>query len=77
MEREIEASNIKDKEGALKTYRSAVVGKSNNEARVIAAEILNKPVAWDWDSPRTREGYYHYTGGIDVSRRKQCNASIV
>ena len=82
--KEIEGSSLKDKIGALKTYNEAAKGKSNNEARAIAADILNKPVAWDWDgkfvatrlflgtnwsplAPRTREGYYHYTGGIEVS----------
>ncbi|KAJ2923056.1 hypothetical protein H1R20_g14036, partial [Candolleomyces eurysporus] len=47
--KEIEASSIKDKEGALKTYNEAAKGKSNNEARAIAADILNKQVSWDWD----------------------------
>ncbi|KAJ2934301.1 hypothetical protein H1R20_g2759, partial [Candolleomyces eurysporus] len=43
--KEIETSSIKDKEGALKTYNEAAKGKSNNEARAIAADILNKQQA--------------------------------
>ncbi|KAF5332559.1 hypothetical protein D9611_005088 [Ephemerocybe angulata] len=70
VEQEIGTSNIKDKEGALKTYREAAKGKSNSEARIIAADILNKPVSWDWDAPRTREGYYHYTGGIEAAIKR-------
>ncbi|TEB38633.1 isocitrate lyase [Coprinellus micaceus] len=70
VEREIESSNLNDKEGALKTYNEAAKGKSNSEARLIAADILNKPVSWDWDAPRTREGYYHYTGGIEAAIKR-------
>lgn len=70
MEREIGSSNLNDKEGALKTYKEAAKGKSNSEARLIAADILNKPVSWDWDAPRTREGYYHYTGGIEAAIKR-------
>jgi len=67
---EIEASELKDKKGALEAYTTAVQGKSNGEARDIAAEILGKPVFWDWDAPRTREGYYHYTGGIKAAIKR-------
>ncbi|KAH9178839.1 isocitrate lyase [Lactarius sanguifluus] len=54
----------------LEHYREAASGKPNTEARNIAAEIVGSEIDWDWDLPRTREGYYHTTGGIDgaVSR---------
>lgn len=74
--------SIKGKDAVYGSYLAAVDGKSNNEAREIAADILGEPVFWDCDRkslanqhvrllnyllvPRTREGYYHYTGGIEV-----------
>jgi isocitrate lyase len=42
-----------------------VKGKSNPEARAIARGILGTEVFWDWDNPRTREGYYRLQGGIE------------
>lgn len=76
------------KESALKHYLEAVDGKSNTEARDIAADILGERIRWDWDRefstpsilspinlipskvPKTREGYYHYTGGIDAAIKR-------
>lgn len=50
-------------------YRKAVAGKqlSNTEARAIARGILGKDIHFDWDAPRTREGYYRLKGGCDCS----------
>ncbi|GJJ09939.1 hypothetical protein Clacol_004163 [Clathrus columnatus] len=47
-------------------YKKAVDGKSNSEARLVAREILGKDVFWDWDIPRTKEGFYHTTGGNEA-----------
>ncbi|KAI0001743.1 isocitrate lyase and phosphorylmutase [Russula vinacea] len=55
------------KASALERYREAAAGKSNTEARDIAADIIGSQVDWDWDLPRTREGYYHTTGGVDAA----------
>lgn len=75
--------SIQDKPTTLKAYFAAADGKSIAEARDIAADIVGEPVFWDCDResslrlflallifltvPRTREGYYHYTGGIEVA----------
>jgi isocitrate lyase len=40
---------IKDKSAAFKTYLAAVDGKSNNEARDVAADIVGVPIFWDCD----------------------------
>lgn len=50
------------KELATKFLRE-VQGKSNTEARALAKGITGVDIAWDWDSPRTREGYYRLQGG--------------
>jgi isocitrate lyase len=70
VEAAIENSNIQDKAGAYQTYLAAVSGKSNSAARSIAADILREEVYWDWDAPRTREGYYHYTGGVEAAIKR-------
>ncbi|GAA5959522.1 hypothetical protein JCM21900_004528 [Sporobolomyces salmonicolor] len=55
-------------------YKSRVAGEgiivSNREARVIAKEICGEEVAWDWDLPRTKEGYYHYRGGLPAALKR-------
>ncbi|KAH7107162.1 isocitrate lyase and phosphorylmutase [Auriculariales sp. MPI-PUGE-AT-0066] len=66
----IASSSLSGKDGAVKKYLEAVDRKSNYDARQIATDILGKPVFWDWDLPRTREGYYHYTGGIEAAIRR-------
>jgi len=70
VEAAIANSNIQDKAGAYQTYLSAVAGKSNSAARSIATDILGEQVYWDWDAPRTREGYYHYTGGVEAAIKR-------
>jgi len=67
----IETSAIHDKEAATKAYLKAVEGKSNADARDIAKDILGEPIFWDWDLPKTREGYYHYTGGIEAAIKRE------
>ena len=49
VEKEIKASKIRDKSAAYQHYLSAVAGKSNNEAREIAKDVLGESVFWDWD----------------------------
>ena len=52
-----------NKQGLIEEYRVAVKGKTNSEARSIAKGLTGVDIHWDWDSPRTREGYYRYKGG--------------
>ena len=52
-----------DKPGLIRKYRGTVKGKSNSEARAIAKTLIGVDVFWDWDAPRTREGFYRYQGG--------------
>ncbi|KAK2070017.1 hypothetical protein P8C59_004553 [Phyllachora maydis] len=50
-------------------YRAAVAGRrlSNPEARAAARAVLGTDVHFDWDAPRTREGYYRLQGGCDCA----------
>ena len=48
-------------------YLKAAKGKSNSEARAIARGITGVDIYWDWDLPRTREGYYRLQGGCQCA----------
>jgi isocitrate lyase len=52
-----------NKKGLVAQYLSAAKGKSNTEARAIAKGVTGVDIYWDWDLPRTREGYYRLQGG--------------
>ncbi|KAK4042707.1 isocitrate lyase [Parachaetomium inaequale] len=65
----IAASGASNARGLADQYRQAVRGKqlSHTEARAVARGILGKDIFFDWDAPRTREGYYRLKGGCDCS----------
>ncbi|KAK1770854.1 isocitrate lyase and phosphorylmutase [Phialemonium atrogriseum] len=68
----IKAGSYPDPEGLAARYRAAVTvaGKpplSNGEARAVARSLLGVDVHFDWDAPRTREGYYRLKGGCDCA----------
>ena len=52
-----------NKKELIATFLRDVQGKSNREARAIAKGITGLDIPWDWDAPRTREGYYRLQGG--------------
>jgi len=53
-------------EAKVKEYLQLANGKSNLEARAIAKKITGKDIFWDWDAPRSREGFYRYLGGTEA-----------
>jgi isocitrate lyase len=59
----IKASVYPNKKELVAKFLRNVQGKSNTEARALAKGITGVDIAWDWDSPRTREGYYRLQGG--------------
>lgn len=56
-----------NKQALIDEYMKQSKGKSNQEARAIAKGITGVDIYFDWDSPRTREGYYRYQGGVDCA----------
>jgi isocitrate lyase len=56
-----------DKASLIAKYKQAAKGKSNSESRAIAKGLTGVDIFWDWDSPRTREGYYRYQGGCECA----------
>lgn len=63
----IDASSVRNKAAAKADYLAKAKGKSNTEARKIAKAVLGSDVFFDWDAPRTREGYYRLKGGCDCA----------
>ncbi|KAJ5777918.1 Isocitrate lyase [Penicillium odoratum] len=63
----INAGPSANKQGLIEQYLKAAKGKNNNEARAIAKGITGVDIYFDWDAPRTREGYYRYQGGTQCA----------
>ncbi|KAI0967813.1 isocitrate lyase [Xylaria arbuscula] len=54
-------------------YLAAVAADSSlsiTRRREIANTLVEKPIAWDWDAPRTREGFYHYRAGMEAATKR-------
>jgi isocitrate/methylisocitrate lyase len=63
----IDVLNASNKKQLVAKYKAAVKGKSNSEARAIAKQLTGKDIYFNWDAPRTREGYYRYKGGCQCA----------
>lgn len=62
------AGNSKSSSKLAADFLARVKGKSITEARAIARSVLGGvDVFFDWDAPRTREGYYRLKGGCDCA----------
>jgi len=51
----------------IEQFNKLSKGKSNAEARAIAKGLTGVDVHFDWDAPRTREGYYRVRGGCQCA----------
>ena len=56
-----------NKQDLIQKYKAASKSKSNSESRAIAKGLTGVDIFWDWDSPRTREGFYRYQGGCECA----------
>ena len=56
-----------NKQGLVREYIAASKGKNNAEARAIAKAMTGVDIYFDWEAPRTREGYYRYQGGCQCA----------
>lgn len=61
------APSLPNKKDLVKQYLAQAKGKSHAEARAIAHGIAGVDIFFDWDAPRTREGYYRLKGGCDCA----------
>ena len=62
----IKKSVVTGADAAVAKYLADSKGKSNAEARAIASAITGVEIFFDWDSCRSREGYYRYQGGTQA-----------
>lgn len=54
-------------------YEAHVAANRNtplHDRRRLAASLAGSPVAFDWDAPRTREGYYHHLAGPAAATKR-------
>jgi isocitrate lyase len=63
----ITAGSFQNKKELIKQYTTQSKGRSHKEAKAIAKGITNADIFFDWDAPRTREGYYRLKGGCDCA----------
>ncbi|KAI0803842.1 isocitrate lyase [Xylaria sp. FL0064] len=57
----------------INNYLAAIEADSNlsiTRRREYANALAQKPIAWNWDVPRTREGFYHYRAGMDAATKR-------
>jgi len=63
----IKAGSASNKVDLINKYKAAAKGKSNTEARAIAKQLTGQDIYFNWESARTREGYYRYQGGTQCA----------
>ncbi len=56
-----------NKQELIAQFNEQSKGKSNSEARAIAKGLTGVDIFFNWDSARTREGYYRYQGGCQTA----------
>ncbi|KAF3932062.1 hypothetical protein ABW20_dc0105096 [Dactylellina cionopaga] len=59
--------SLANKDALIKEYLTKAYHKSNKEARIIAKGLTGIEVFFDWEAPRTREGFYRYQGGTQCA----------
>ncbi|KKA30508.1 hypothetical protein TD95_002079 [Thielaviopsis punctulata] len=60
-------------ESDIKKYLDTVKANCSfgiNKRRALAAEFTSTPVYFNWDVPRTREGYYHFRAGMAAATKR-------
>ncbi|KAI0884018.1 isocitrate lyase [Annulohypoxylon maeteangense] len=57
----------------IDSYLKYVKTNSNTgitKRRELANQYAGKPIVFNWDIPRTREGYYHYRAGMEAATKR-------
>ncbi|KAK9376501.1 isocitrate lyase [Lipomyces chichibuensis] len=63
----IKAGSFSNKDALVSKFVSETRGKSNEDVRAIAKKLAGIEIYWNWEAPRTREGYYRIQGGIEYA----------
>ncbi|RPA81990.1 isocitrate lyase and phosphorylmutase [Ascobolus immersus RN42] len=59
-----------DASANIDTYLKDASTRSITDSRKLAGELLGSVPYFNWDAPRTREGYYHYRAGIPAAIKR-------
>lgn len=62
---ELKRKNVNAKK--IEEWTAKSIHLSHERARQLAKSEFGVEIFWDWDMPRTREGYYRYQGGTGCS----------
>ncbi|CAM9623787.1 unnamed protein product [Ectocarpus sp. 4 AP-2014] len=63
---------LQGRDQRLQEWKSKAYSLSNAEARALSSRLLGgKQVYFDWDAPRSREGYFKLKGGVDYCIARQ------
>jgi len=71
------APQLSGKKELIEQYKKQAKGKSLSECRAIAKGITKHDIFFDWDAPRTREGYYRLKGGCDCHQPCDCVRAVL
>lgn len=66
----VEELKAAGKSDLIESYLKEASGLSNFDARQLAKSKLGKEVFFDWDAPRSREGYHPFKNGIDAAVKR-------
>lgn len=61
-----------EKTRRLDLWFAQVEGLSHTEARALAGKLGVPAIFWDWDLPRTREGFYRFQGSTKACIARAC-----
>lgn len=57
-------------EADIAKYHELAAGKSTYECRRLAKDTFGVDVHWSADAARTREGFYHFKGGVEAATKR-------
>lgn len=67
----VEEAMVADgKSDLIEQYKKQAAGKGIFDSRKIAKDLLGREVYFDWDAPRTREGYHMLRNGMDIALKR-------
>ncbi|KAK9455746.1 isocitrate lyase [Dipodascopsis uninucleata] len=59
------------KSDRIESLLPRIKGLSNHESRQVVKDVIgDEGFYFDWDAPRTREGYYHLRSGLPIALRR-------
>jgi isocitrate lyase len=56
-----------ERQSRMEAWRVQAFSMSLPDARVLAKKLLGRDIYFDWEAPRSREGYYRIRGGTEYS----------